>query len=177
MSSTLFLGNPAQLSSMFGSDEWGEASGSGAFRNVTTVEDALPILTANDADSVVIIGFDTADDLGDILEQVQSVDASIPMIFVNERLSAAEAVRLTRAGAWGCFGAGDSLDCFRDSIERAGEERRRAALASRDSSERWRSILVGGSSAMETVAGGSIALGRILIVLALLALAAWALWR
>jgi DNA-binding NtrC family response regulator len=153
LSRTLFIGNPENLTSVFGTDEWLATFGSETLRSVATAEDALPILTSLEADCVVITGFDAAQEVADTLERIQSIDASIPVIVACASVSATEAVRLGRAGAWNCFGTGDSPDRLWDSIECAREQRsRRRVRASNDSEERWRTGLVGNSSAMDIVA-------------------------
>ena len=91
----------------------------------------------------------------DILACVQSLDADLPVVAVSRHASASEAVRLVRAGAWNCFGPGDSFALFRDSLEGAVEERRlrrkdKTRLA--EPRETWRNNLVGESLAMESVA-------------------------
>lgn len=76
------------------------------------------------------------------------------MIVASSRLTATETVRIARAGAWNCFGPGDTIDSFRDALESAAEERRKRRRSANEVTlpEPWRATLIGDSLAMETVA-------------------------
>ncbi len=131
--------------------EWSQALGQISARRCSSTEEALQILNREHADCVLLLDSEGTD----LTESIQSMNAVVPVIVASSRLSAAEAVRLARAGAWNCFGPGDSLDRFRDSLESAAEERRRrrrndSAVAAQP--EGWRAFLIGDSLAMETVA-------------------------
>ena len=67
-------------------------------------------------------------------------------------MTAAEAVRLHRSGAFNCLGRRDSLETLRSCLEQAAEERR-CQLRRRFSKSRepWRDVLVGESAAMQRV--------------------------
>jgi DNA-binding NtrC family response regulator len=85
----------------------------------------------------------------EVLEMIHAIDPSLAVVFWNPELSAAQGVRLFRAGAYFCFGHQDSEETVRDCVESAMEERRGRENAA--GSEPWRSFLVGDSRAMETV--------------------------
>jgi len=81
------------------------------------------------------------------------VDPLLPVIVWDPEMSAAEAVRLVRAGAFHCLGYRDGLEALRDWMESAMEETcgRRRALDRASNFEPWRSLLVGESRAMQAV--------------------------
>jgi DNA-binding NtrC family response regulator len=114
-----------------------------------------PLSNRPGPDCALVTGPFPTDAAIDILEQLQAMDAALPVIFWNPGMSAADAVRLVRAGAHDCMGHGDTLDMLRDSLGRAAAERRRRG-ATREraavSDEPWRASLVGESEAIESVA-------------------------
>jgi DNA-binding NtrC family response regulator len=90
----------------------------------------------------------------ELLEEIQRIDARIPVIIVDARATLADAVRLTRLGAWHYFGGGESPAQVAAAAQRAAEFRRdrEAALVGPErSSDPWRSFLVGESRAMQQV--------------------------
>ena len=89
----------------------------------------------------------------DALELAQAADPHLPVIVWNPEMSATEAVRLVRAGAYHCLGYRDSLEALREWLESAIEEHcgRKRSLERISNSERWHSLLVGESRAMQSV--------------------------
>ena len=90
-----------------------------------------------------------------LLDAIQHLDPSLPVIFYDPAMSAAEAVRLVRSGAYHCMGLTDGLEALRECLEHAAEERRCQARLRRRTTptqESWRDSLVGESSAMQRVA-------------------------
>jgi DNA-binding NtrC family response regulator len=91
----------------------------------------------------------------EVLEMVHLRDSSVPVIVRDAKLTAAEAVRLIRAGAAHCFDPRDGLALLREAVDRAIEEKRfldKTKQRRAGSPESWREILIGESLAMETVA-------------------------
>ena len=120
---------------------------------VPNLAEASAALSKEEFDCVLVSGEAPAGYAMDALEILQAVDPALPVVFWNPAMSAAEAVRLVRAGARNCLGRGDALETLRDCLEDALEERRgRKRAAERAAkSELWRSILVGDSRAMQSV--------------------------
>jgi DNA-binding NtrC family response regulator len=155
LSTALILGELNEIGRLFEVQALPEALGITPYRRFDTFEEAVPVLTQKTADCVILAGFQTTADAGEIIEQIHHIDARIPVIVTSATMSAAEGVRLTRAGAWNCFGPGDSADRMIEAIESAKVERhRRRKLESQSAGapEAWRSLLVGDSPAMEAVA-------------------------
>jgi len=123
---------------------------------VTTVRnlfEASAALSRQEFDCVLISG-EAADNIArDALEAVHAVDPLLPVVVWNPEMSAAEAVRLVRAGAYYCLGYRDGMEALRDWLESAMEETRgrRRAQDRTSNSEPWRSLLVGESRAMQAV--------------------------
>ena len=89
----------------------------------------------------------------DLLEQIQRVQASMPVIFYHPTGTAADAVRLIKLGAFH-FLTGDDADEFRRVLDWAHEYGRSRTLALNpraDPAEPWRGLLVGESLAMHQV--------------------------
>jgi DNA-binding NtrC family response regulator len=155
----VILGDVNEIVKLFQCGEWTEEFKEFPAHHCDSLQETLPRLAAKQADCLVLVSSETFPEAGvdssDILECVQGIDPGLPVIFISGRASAAEAVRLVRAGAWNCFGQGDSFALFRDSLESALEQRRKLR---RDENwiagnrEPWREILVGDSLAMESVA-------------------------
>jgi DNA-binding NtrC family response regulator len=90
-----------------------------------------------------------------MLEALRAIDPILPAVFYDPEMTAAEAVRLYRSGAYHCLGQRDSLEALRECLERAVEDRRCQGRARRRFSaarEPWREFLVGESLAMQRVA-------------------------
>jgi DNA-binding NtrC family response regulator len=91
----------------------------------------------------------------DILELAHLRDSSVPVIARGGKMTAAEAVRLIRAGAAHCFNSHDSIAQVREAVDHAIEEKRirdKARQRTTGLGEAWRALLIGESLAMETVA-------------------------
>ena len=116
--------------------------------------ESLSRQSLENAHCVLVTGQIAELDGAEVVEIVHSLDACVPVVFWNPELSASEAVRLVRAGAWQCLGHRDMPEDLRDSLRLAMDERKRRLKAHRQSSstsDAWRSLLVGDSRAMETV--------------------------
>ena len=140
---------------IFGCGDWSGALEQASLRHCSSVEEALAALKAEQIGCVLLADLGPAAELSGLTESIKNIDAAVPVIVISPRISAAEAVRLVRAGAWNCFGPGDSIDSFRESVESAIEERRRAKKSgdgSGETAEPWRSFLIGDSLAMDSVA-------------------------
>lgn len=134
-------------------DEWRQALLDFAVLEVNTSVDAYGELSKGEVDCILVSGHHLDVSPSDLLEMVHGVDPALPVIFWNPEMSAAEAVRLVRGGAYHCLGYRDSLETLRDWLERAMEERRgrKRAMDRASNSEPWRSLLVGESRAMQAV--------------------------
>jgi DNA-binding NtrC family response regulator len=121
--------------------------------DVPNLAEASAALSIEEFDCVLISGEAPAGSAMDGLERLLAMDPALPVVFWNPEMSAAEAVRLVRAGARGCLGHGDAMETLRDSLESAMEERRgqKRAAERAAKSEVWRNIMVGDSRAMQSV--------------------------
>jgi DNA-binding NtrC family response regulator len=139
---------------LLGCGDWSGLLGQISTRRCRSVEEALQFLNTEYFDCVLLIDSEATAESTDLIESLQSLSTVVPVIVISSRLSAAHAVRLSRAGAWNCFGPGDTLDSFRDSLDSAAEKtrRRRRNENAAAQAEPWRSFLIGDSLAMETVA-------------------------
>jgi DNA-binding NtrC family response regulator len=117
--------------------------------NLAGAQDALAL---QDVDCTLVEGTIADTDRMPMLDSLHEIDGLMPVIFYDPEMTAAEAVRLHRSGAYHCLGYRDSLDALRECLEQAMEERRcqsrRRFSAPR---EPWREILVGESAAMQRV--------------------------
>ena len=89
----------------------------------------------------------------EILEVVHGADPLAPIVILDPEMTAAQAVRLIRNGAYHCFGGRDSLEALRQCLHQAcDEKRRREKLRDRNPAaaelEQW---LVGESRAIEDI--------------------------
>ena len=92
---------------------------------------------------------------GEWLEQVQRINAQVPVIFRDESPGHEEAVRLAKLGAYDVLRQGDDLQKQAAIIAEAAEYRRhrdRALRAGEGGPEPWKKFLVGESQAMRAVA-------------------------
>ena len=120
--------------------------------SVAALADAQSVLARQDVDCVLVEGPVADGDRMLALESLRGIDGFVPVVFFDSDLTAAEAVRLHRAGAYHCLGHRDSLDTLHECLEQAAEERRcqsrRRFSAPR---EPWTELLVGDSAAMRRV--------------------------
>jgi DNA-binding NtrC family response regulator len=120
--------------------------------SVAALADAQSVLARQDMDCVLVEGPAADGGRMAMLESLRGIDGFVPVVFYDPDLTAAEAVRLHRAGAHYCLGYRDSLEALRECLEQAAEERRcqsrRRFSAPR---EAWRELLVGESAAMRRV--------------------------
>jgi len=135
--------------------EWQAVLAEFEVSSTATLAGAQTALAGEDMDCALVHGPMPDDDRLRILEALHDIDPVLPVVFFDLEMTAAEAVRLHRSGAYNCLGLRDSLDAVRDCLERALEDRRcqgrahRRFLAAR---EPWREALVGESLAMQRVA-------------------------
>ncbi len=115
--------------------------------------EASGALSRREFECVLISGEGPEGSALEALDLVQAGDPALPVVFWNPEMSAAEAVRLVRAGAYHCLGYRDSLEALRGWLESAIEERcgRKRSLEHASNSEPWRKLLVGESRAMQSV--------------------------
>jgi DNA-binding NtrC family response regulator len=134
-------------------EEWSEAFLQFEVRTATTLAEAYDPMSRGEIGCVLVSGELHNSGSADILELIHQFDAAMPVVFWNPEMSAAEAVRLVRAGAWHCLGYRDTVESLRDCLESALEEKRgrEKAMQRAAESEPWRSLLVGESRAMESV--------------------------
>jgi DNA-binding NtrC family response regulator len=134
-------------------NEWQEALSEFEVISVACLAEAHAVLARQDVDCALVHG--PIQDGGRMLslEALRDIDVSLPVVFYDLEMTAAEAVRLHRSGAYHCLGHRDSLDSLRECLGHAAEERhcqsRRRFSTLR---EPWREVLVGESPAMQRVA-------------------------
>ena len=81
-------------------------------------------LARQDMDCVLVEGPIPDGDRMAMLEALRDIDGFLPILFYDLDMTAAEAVRLHRSGAFNCLGQRDSLETLRGCLEQAAEERR-----------------------------------------------------
>jgi DNA-binding NtrC family response regulator len=115
---------------------------------------ALAAARSHTADCVLITRGSEPWDRDVILEAILGADPALPVIFWDHDLSARDAIRLVREGAYTCHGDRDNWDDVRESAEQAIEESQlnRSPSSPAEQGEPWRRNLVGTSPAMEDVA-------------------------
>ena len=119
--------------------------------NLKFLDDAAAVWTALDGepiDCVVIDGPMSEADRIEYLEAICSRRPATPEVFWDSEMSAGQAARLVRAGAFECIGHRDGLDAPHDVLSRAID---RVQSGCRKSREPWREILLGHSRAVEEV--------------------------
>ncbi len=89
----------------------------------------------------------------EVLEEVQRIDPLMPVLILQPEGALAEAVRLTKLGAYDYFTAGPAPERLRAALESAADyhQDRRLAIQGEPGAEPWRRILVGESRAMQEV--------------------------
>jgi len=144
----LLTDNPIPVDS-----EWRETFSQFCVLSANTLAEGYDAIARGEIDCVLVSGDLRNSGSVDILELIHEFDPVMPVVFWNPEMSAAEAVRLVRAGAWHCLGHRDTLETLRDCLESALEEKRgrEKALQRASGCEPWRSLLVGDSRAMESV--------------------------
>ena len=134
-------------------DEWHDALAGFEVIAVAGLADAPAVLARQDIDCVLVHGPVPDGDRMLMLEALREIDGLLPVVFYDLEMTAAEAVRLHRCGAYNCLGHRDSLEALRECLEGAAEERRcQARRRFSAPREPWRDILVGESAAMQRVA-------------------------
>jgi len=133
--------------------EWREVLSDFRVISVSGMGEAWETLAQESVDCALFSGVVPDMDAADALELLHRADPLLPTVVWYPEMSATDAVRLIRAGAYGCMGYRDTAGMLRESLVKAAEEKRRR-LGSRQpgaSPEAWRSSLVGDSPAMERV--------------------------
>jgi len=125
-----------------------------SIRAVSEVSVALPLL-ASDPPEALVAWFPLAEwTPDDFLLHLQRISPDLPVILVDPYGGTAEAVRLTRMGAFYYLGQGTNFSEVLNAIEGAVQYRQaqRAALASSQAdNEPWRKWLVGESRPMQKI--------------------------
>jgi DNA-binding NtrC family response regulator len=118
-------------------------------RRVAHMRQAVNLLRQEDMHCVLATGGLSEEDRHHILEMVRITDGTVPVVFSDAALTAAEAARLVRNGAYYCFGLRDSLDDLHRGLYEACQKGLRAKAGSRTQQQcQW---LVGDSRAMRDV--------------------------
>ncbi|HUI55991.1 MAG TPA: sigma-54 dependent transcriptional regulator [Bryobacteraceae bacterium] len=135
-------------------NEWREALSDFEAIPVAGVLEARGTIGRGEIDCILVKGIIPDSDHAALLEVLHRLDPILPVVFYDPEMTAAEAVRLVRSGAYHCLGFRDSVAALRDCLRNAAEEKRFHAKAHRRSAtpELWRDFLVGESRAMQTVA-------------------------
>jgi DNA-binding NtrC family response regulator len=133
--------------------EWRQAASEFEVLSVAGLADAQVVLARQDMDCVLVEGPIPDGDRNAVLEALRDIDGFLPVVFYDLDMTAAEAVRLHRSGAFNCLGQRDSLEALRQCLEQAAEERRcQSRRRFSTAREPWREALVGESAAMQRVA-------------------------
>ena len=134
--------------------EWHQILTDFDVRRVNTLAEAHEVLSTQRMDCALVAGAIPDVSFAEVLELLQHLDALLPFVFRGEDMTAGDAVRLIRLGAYHCFSGADSPDALRECLERAVEERRckeTTWIHGGDKREEWRRLLVGESPAMQDV--------------------------
>jgi DNA-binding NtrC family response regulator len=133
--------------------EWQEVLSEFDVISVAGLAGAQAALACQDVDCVLVVGPIPDGDRMIVLEAIRDIDGVLPVVFYDCGMTAAEAVRLHRSGAYNCLGYRDSLESLRECLEHAVEDRRcQAGRRFSTAREPWRDILVGESPAIQRVA-------------------------
>ena len=90
----------------------------------------------------------------DLLEEAQRIDCLLPVVVHDPAAKLADAIRLTKLGAWHCLGGEFDLEGIGDLIRAAADEvrdRRAILCGAGGNQEPWREFLVGDSRSMQNV--------------------------
>jgi DNA-binding NtrC family response regulator len=125
-----------------------------AITTVSGIAEAASAISQEEFDCILIVGQAPGLNPLETLEALRQIGPNWPVIFWDPEMSATDAVRLIRAGAFQCLGYRDTVEMLYECLESAVEEKRRRANAGKHlrAQEAWRNILVGESPAMERVA-------------------------
>ena len=133
--------------------EWREALSDFCVISVAGLQEARQAIARETPDCALFTAVVPDMDAADALELLRQADPLLPTVVWHPEMRATDAVRLIRAGAYGCMGYRDTAGMLRESLLSAAEEKRRRSSARQCSTspETWRSFLVGDSPAMERV--------------------------
>ena len=120
--------------------DWSDALAHFRVKTANSLVEAHEAVSRDQIDCVLVTGGLPEAAPIDVLELLHGVDALLPVIFYDADMSAMEAVRLVRAGAYHCLGYRDTMDSLCDCLESALEERREREKATErcKTSESWR---------------------------------------
>jgi DNA-binding NtrC family response regulator len=90
----------------------------------TNLSEAVGAIQSEKPDITLVTGDISECDRLDVLEVLQSVEPLLPVCFFSATMSAAEAVRLVRSGAYNCFCPKDSVETLRQCLKHAAAVRR-----------------------------------------------------
>ena len=133
--------------------EWREALSDFRVIAVAGMGEAWQAMARESMDCALFTGVVPEMDAADALGLLHQADPLLPTVVWHREVRADDAVRLTRAGAYGCMGYRDTAGMLREWLLKAAEEKRRRKGARQGGAapEIWRSLLVGDSPAMERV--------------------------
>jgi DNA-binding NtrC family response regulator len=134
-------------------EEWRDRMTGFCITSVTGVASLADALAGN-FDCVLVAGPTENGDRIGVLDAIRALDPVLPVVFYDPEMTAAEAVRLIRSGAYNCLGFRDTVEALCESLEHAVEEKRcleKAHARSMAAPEPWQAFLVGESAAMQTV--------------------------
>jgi DNA-binding NtrC family response regulator len=136
-------------------EPWREHFTDFSINEVAQLTQLRQALTDWSPDCVLVTGTTPDASSMEILELVQSINISLPVIFCEEDMTVMTALQLIRAGAHHCSACHEGPAVIRDQVELAISERRhRTGVVKRTagSAEPWRNNLVGESREMSVVA-------------------------
>ena len=146
--SILWLTHPAHVHD---SKEWQPVFAGFDVVQVACPSAAADSLLTDNIDCVLVSGPIQEYSSLEVLEMLQTVAPQSSIVFSNQDISAAEAIRLVRGGAFHCFCERDDAELVRQAIEKAADESRRRRKATRTAAPGWQQWLVGEGRAMEYV--------------------------
>src|SRR5579862_1263060 len=107
-SSLLWIAN----SSVPVAHDWHEALAQFCVKRVSSLPEAYEAVSRSRVDCALVTGELPEVAAIDVLELLHGVDARLPVIFFDTEMSATDAVRLVRAGAYHCLGYRDTLEAL-----------------------------------------------------------------
>jgi len=119
--------------------------------HATGIPEAMEYLKRSRIDAVVacfpIGGWNTAE----ALEELQRAGGNVPLILWDAQTGLADAVRLTKLGAFNIFGSSATPEEISSAVEAAIEDRRSHSPGNESADEPWRRKLVGSSGPFEEI--------------------------
>jgi DNA-binding NtrC family response regulator len=90
----------------------------------TNLHEAVRALQSERPDMILVTGDIPGCDRLDVLEALHGVEPLVPVCFFSATMSAAEAVRLVRNGAYNCFCPRDNAETLQQCLKQAATDRR-----------------------------------------------------